>query len=159
MNDPHALDVTQVGQPPLDPILIPEIRTQEPATDTQRSHSQGPRKIWIFGSSIGKRAGLAARDRIGGCLPNTNIWWQGYGGMILSQLLPKLRHLRTLQNDPNIIIVHCRGNSLGLVKLESLLEQLQPVILNNDSWSLKRWDMDRSKVSMSMTFYTLGVLC
>lgn len=41
VDDPHALDVTQVGQPPADPILIPEIRTQEPATDTQRSQSQG----------------------------------------------------------------------------------------------------------------------
>lgn len=45
--------------------------------------------------------------------------------MVLSQFLPKLRHLRTLQIDPNIIIVHCGANSLGLVKLESLLEQLK----------------------------------
>ncbi len=41
VDDPIALDVTQVGQPPVDPIMIPEIRTQEPATDTQRSHSEG----------------------------------------------------------------------------------------------------------------------
>lgn len=45
--------------------------------------------------------------------------------MVLSQLLPKLRHLRTLQNDPNIIIVHCGANKLGLVKLKPLLKQLQ----------------------------------
>uniref|UniRef100_A0A8W8IEF0 Uncharacterized protein n=1 Tax=Magallana gigas TaxID=29159 RepID=A0A8W8IEF0_MAGGI len=41
VDDPHALDMTQVGQPPADPILILEIRTQEPATNTQRPHSQG----------------------------------------------------------------------------------------------------------------------
>lgn len=58
-------------------------------------------------------------------LPNTNIWWQGHGGMVFSQLLPKHKHLRTLQKDPNIIIVHCGANSLGLLKLESLFEQLQ----------------------------------
>lgn len=45
--------------------------------------------------------------------------------MVLSQFLPKLRHLRTLQNDLNIIIVHYGAKSLGLVKLESLLEQIQ----------------------------------
>lgn len=37
VDDPHALDVTPVGQPLADVILIPEIRAQEPATDTQRS--------------------------------------------------------------------------------------------------------------------------
>uniref|UniRef100_K1RBW5 Uncharacterized protein n=1 Tax=Magallana gigas TaxID=29159 RepID=K1RBW5_MAGGI len=88
VDDPRALYMTQVGQPSADPILILEIRTQEPATNTQRPHSQG------------------------------------YEGMVLSQLLPKLRHLRTLQNEPNIIILHCGANSLGLVKLESILEQL-----------------------------------
>lgn len=41
MDDPHAMDVTQVGHPPAD--LIPEIRTHEPATHTKRSNSQGTR--------------------------------------------------------------------------------------------------------------------
>eukprot|EP00105_Crassostrea_gigas_P023221 XP_011442973.1 PREDICTED: uncharacterized protein LOC105339218 [Crassostrea gigas] len=40
VDDPRALYMTQVGQPSADPILILEIRTQEPATNTQRPHSQ-----------------------------------------------------------------------------------------------------------------------
>lgn len=76
----------------------------------------GPQRIWIGGSSIVKRAGLAARDRIGGATSTCPI--QLFG------LLPNLKHLRTLQNDPKFIIVLCGANSLGLVKFESLLEQL-----------------------------------
>lgn len=44
VNDPRALDVTQVGQTSADPILSLKVRIQRPVTDTQRSHSQGTQR-------------------------------------------------------------------------------------------------------------------
>uniref|UniRef100_K1P0J6 SGNH hydrolase-type esterase domain-containing protein n=1 Tax=Magallana gigas TaxID=29159 RepID=K1P0J6_MAGGI len=78
----------------------------------------GVNKVWVIGSSIVKRASIASRERKGELnlgIANTEIWWQGYGGMDLSQLLPKLRVLRRIENDPDIFIIHCGANSLGLI--------------------------------------------
>lgn len=91
----------------------------------------GVNKVWVIGSSIVKRASIASRERKGGLnlgIVNTEIWWQGYGGMVLSQLLPKLRVLRRIENDPDVLIIHCGANSLGLIELKSLLEKLQDTL-------------------------------
>lgn len=48
--------------------------------------------------------------------------------MVLSQLLPKLRVLRRIENDPDVLIIHCGANSLGLIELKSLLEKLQDTL-------------------------------
>uniref|UniRef100_A0A8W8JY83 Uncharacterized protein n=1 Tax=Magallana gigas TaxID=29159 RepID=A0A8W8JY83_MAGGI len=48
--------------------------------------------------------------------------------MVLSQLLPKLRVLRRIENDPDILIIYCGANSLGLIELKSLLEKLQDTL-------------------------------
>uniref|UniRef100_A0A8W8NC18 SGNH hydrolase-type esterase domain-containing protein n=1 Tax=Magallana gigas TaxID=29159 RepID=A0A8W8NC18_MAGGI len=88
-------------------------------------------KVWVIGSSIVKRASIASRERKGGLklgIVNTEIWWQGYGGMVLSQLLPKLRVLRRIENDTDVLIIHCGANSLGLIELKSLLEKLQDTL-------------------------------
>lgn len=91
----------------------------------------GVNKVWVIGSSIVKRASIESRERKGGLnlgIVNTEIWWQGYGGMVLSQLLPKLRVLRRIENDPDVLIIHCGANSLGLIELKSLLEKLQDTL-------------------------------
>uniref|UniRef100_A0A8W8LZR6 Tyr recombinase domain-containing protein n=1 Tax=Magallana gigas TaxID=29159 RepID=A0A8W8LZR6_MAGGI len=91
----------------------------------------GVNKVWVIGSSIVKRASIESRERKGGLnlgIANNEIWWQGYGGMVLSQLLPKLRVLRGIENDPDILIIHCRANILGLIELKSLLEKLQDTL-------------------------------
>nr|XP_034336141.1 uncharacterized protein LOC117692458 [Crassostrea gigas] len=91
----------------------------------------GVNKVWVIGSSIVKRASIASRERKGGLnlgIVKTEIWWQGYGGMVLSQLLPKLRVLRRIENDPDVLIIHCGANSLGLIELKSLLEKLQDTL-------------------------------
>lgn len=91
----------------------------------------GVNKVWVIGSSIVKRASIASRERKRGLnlgIVNTEIWWQGYGGMVLSQLLPKLRVLRRIENDPDVLIIHCGANSLGLIELKSLLEKLQDTL-------------------------------
>ena len=48
--------------------------------------------------------------------------------MILSQLVPKLRLLSGLESDPNILIIHCGANSLGMVQLQPILNQLQSAV-------------------------------
>ena len=47
---------------------------------------------------------------------------------ILSQLVPKLRYLSGLESDPNILIIHCGANSLGMVQLQPILNQLQSAV-------------------------------
>lgn len=84
--------------------------------------------IWIVGSSIVKRAGIAARTRQGGKklnLPNASVWWQGYGGMKLHDLIPKLKSLQKYEDKPNIIIIHCGANNIGHIPIKRLLHLLR----------------------------------
>uniref|UniRef100_A0A8W8LRM7 Uncharacterized protein n=1 Tax=Magallana gigas TaxID=29159 RepID=A0A8W8LRM7_MAGGI len=85
--------------------------------------------VWVIGSSIVKRASTESRERKGGFgIAKTEIWWQGYGGMVLSQLIPKLRVLRRIENDPDILIIHCGANSLGFIMFKALLEKLHDTL-------------------------------
>uniref|UniRef100_A0A8W8I329 SGNH hydrolase-type esterase domain-containing protein n=1 Tax=Magallana gigas TaxID=29159 RepID=A0A8W8I329_MAGGI len=125
-------------QPSTAPMMVAPSITVAGPTDAIGSFqqestemAQGVNKVWVIGSSIVKRASIASRERKGGLnlgIVNTEIWWQGYGGMVLSQLLPKLRVLRRIENDPDVLIIHCGANSLGLIELKSLLEKLQDTL-------------------------------
>ena len=44
-----------------------------------------------------------------------SIWWQGQGGLRWCQLLPRLRHFLTLEHVPQMLIIHCGGNDIGVV--------------------------------------------
>lgn len=46
----------------------------------------------------------------------------------LAKKIPKLRVLRILENDQNILIIPCGANNLGLIDLKSLLKQLQATL-------------------------------
>ena len=41
------------------------------------------------------------------------IWWQGYSGMKLRNLEPKLRTISSFEEALDIIVLHCGGNDLG----------------------------------------------
>lgn len=65
-----------------------------------------------------QRAWIKARSRPGGKNLNLNrfgidIWWQGYSGMRLGQMRKKIRHLLTLEDEPDYLVIHCGGNDLG----------------------------------------------
>uniref|UniRef100_A0A8W8J6G5 SGNH hydrolase-type esterase domain-containing protein n=1 Tax=Magallana gigas TaxID=29159 RepID=A0A8W8J6G5_MAGGI len=92
-----------------------------------------PVNVWILGSSIIKHATVAASQRIGGTnlsIPNANIWWQGYSGMKLLDLVPKLKYLKglKLQSPPHIIVVHCGANNVGKTRLDRLLTMVHDIL-------------------------------
>lgn len=58
-------------------------------------------------------------------LPNTYLWWQGYGGMKIYDLVPKLRELQRYQDKPDYLVIHCGANNVGQVPLKRLLELLE----------------------------------
>jgi hypothetical protein len=41
------------------------------------------------------------------------IWWQGYSGMKLHDVKPKLWTMSSFEEAPDIIVLHCGGNDLG----------------------------------------------
>ena len=47
--------------------------------------------------------------------------------MILNRLVPKFRLLSGLESDPNILI-NCKANSLGMVQLQPIFNQLQSAV-------------------------------
>lgn len=92
-----------------------------------------PVNVWILGSSIIKHATVAASQRIGGTnlsIPNANIWWQGYSGLKLLDLVPKLKYLKglKLQSPPHIIVVHCGANNVGKTRLDRLLTMVHDIL-------------------------------
>jgi len=81
--------------------------------------------IWIIGSSIIKNAFCHARMTASmrlGLTGNVDVWWQGYSGMRLLDLIPKIQLLLNIKgNRPNIIIVHVGGNDIGRLPINELM--------------------------------------
>lgn len=85
-----------------------------------------------MGSSIIKRAASFAATRLGGLnlnLDNISIWWQGYSGMKLQDLAPKLTTLLRYENPPAFLIIHCGANNVGQTTTERLLQILISTLL------------------------------
>ena len=86
----------------------------------------GPTGVWIVGSSIVKKAFLAARSRpegsqLGLDKRNGYIWWQGTGGMRLYHMIPKIKHLMKFEDNPAFFIFHCCGNDIGAIPSKKLM--------------------------------------
>ncbi|XP_045210646.2 uncharacterized protein LOC123562056 [Mercenaria mercenaria] len=94
--------------------------------------SPGPGKvIWCLGSSLIKKAFITARSTRAGLnlgLDGVEIWWQGYGGLCLTQLLSKLRTLCRVRDEPDFLLVHCGGNNLGKTKLKELRSEIVKIV-------------------------------
>lgn len=87
----------------------------------------------MVGSSIVRNAFIFARKRPGGAnlgLLNTSIWWQGYGGLGLFELVGKLKLLKKVSGevDPDILVLHCGANDIGRVQLHILLSKVTEVL-------------------------------
>ncbi|XP_033759311.1 uncharacterized protein LOC117341555, partial [Pecten maximus] len=75
-------------------------------------------RIWIVGSSLVKRAFLHARrsfegSQLGLSRYHASVWWQGKGGLRWRELEPFIRHLLTVEDIPQILVIHCGGNDIG----------------------------------------------
>jgi len=64
---------------------------------------------------------MTASLRLG--LPgNVDVWWQGYSGMRLLDLILKIQLLLNIRgNRPGIIIVHVGGNDIGRLPINELV--------------------------------------
>lgn len=91
--------------------------------------------VWCVGSSLVKRAFIAARDRPGGInlglqRNGIEIWWQGYGGMKLDDLPKKLRTLVKIGPSPYAILIHCGGNDIGRKPVGDLYHMAKRILEN-----------------------------
>lgn len=87
--------------------------------------------VWIVGSSIVRDGFIEARKQPGGIhlsLRNRlgiSIWWQGRGGLKLDNLRKHIRHLLTLDDTPDLIVIHIGGNDIGETRLGLLNRNLK----------------------------------
>lgn len=87
----------------------------------------------MVGSSIIKRAFLHARAQAAGStlgLRDTEIWWQGYGGLGLRSLVLKLNTLRKVwgSTPPQVILIHCGGNDVGRYSVKEIMHMIDELV-------------------------------
>jgi len=76
-------------------------------------------KIWIVGSSIIKRAFTYARQstydgpKLDMQRQGAEIRWQGKGGLRTKQLSSFVHLLLSVEDPPDIMVIHCGGNDIG----------------------------------------------
>lgn len=93
-------------------------------------------KIWCLGSSIIKHAFAVARHRPGGInlgIEGVDIWWQGYGGLSLNDVIRKLGTLKAIGEEPDFILLHCGGNDLGRTPIKKLRLCVNEILTHIDS--------------------------
>lgn len=57
---------------------------------------------------------------------HVTVCWRGFGGLSLSCLEQKIRFLeKTASVDPAIIIIHCGGNDIGMLKTISISNTIE----------------------------------
>ncbi|XP_048769305.2 uncharacterized protein LOC125675594 isoform X1 [Ostrea edulis] len=116
--DQHNL---QIPQQHIQTISLPPQQSppgvQQPAEDEQF--------IWMFGSSIIKRAHVESLHRPVGTNLNlerikVSLWWQGYGGLELIKAVNKIKTLRQVGPSPTALLIHCGGNDLGKTSVRKI---------------------------------------
>ena len=86
--------------------------------NTQEISGDKSKTIWIVGSSIIKQAFMRARRSR--CVNldlgrlSASIWWQGYSGLRWGRLEAKLNTLLQVEDIPDILVIHCGGNDIGI---------------------------------------------
>ncbi|XP_052102937.1 uncharacterized protein LOC127736433 [Mytilus californianus] len=101
-------------------IIIPSINSHNLNTRlivTLRLSGQ-QKSVWLVGSSIIKHAFVHARRSVDGVnlgleRIKTTIWWQGKSGMRICEIIPKVKHLLTFEEPPQVLVFHCGGNDIG----------------------------------------------
>jgi len=55
---------------------------------------------------------------------NADLWWQGYRGMRLSDIIPKVNLMvKVNKTKPDILIVHIGGNDIGRRPILDLMRE------------------------------------
>lgn len=137
--------------------------------------------VWIFGSSLIKHAWMQARNRPGGSNLSLQdhgirLWWQGYSGLKIRQVLNRMKTLMKLEEAPQFIFLHFGGNDLGeqpvgdlrfhvkgiLKSLQKLLPNTRIVwsqILPRKNWRYSQNDkaMERARVRVNSAAATEAI--
>jgi hypothetical protein len=87
----------------------------------------------VVGSSLVKNAFVEARQSYDGCSlglkrNNIRVWWQRKGDMSWGELVPRITLLLQYE-PPKILVIHCGGNSIGIMPLFHLRRQMKEAIL------------------------------
>ena len=87
----------------------------------------------MVGSSLVTNAFVEARQSYDGCSlglkrNNFRVWWQGKGDMSWGELVPRITLLLQYE-PPKILVIHCGGNSIGIMPLFHLRRQMKEAIL------------------------------
>ena len=88
--------------------------------------------IWCLGSSILKHAFTVASTRPGSVtlgLDWAELWWQGYSGMALLDIIPKLKALKQVGDEPAVILLHCGGNDFGRIPVGRMRMLLDSILV------------------------------
>ena len=94
-----------------------------------------------------KNAFIEARKRPGGsnlCLVDCQLWWQGKGGMLTSQLRARIRTMSIYEDLPDFLIVHVGANDLGNMSVGDLRNNLQ-----NTLRVISRYNLPGTKIVWS----------
>ena len=98
------------------------------------SHTLSEQHVWVVGSSIVKRAFLAARSRPDGVNLGLRdrlkvaIWWQGKGGMGWYEMYQKIKTLLKVADPPDYIMLHCGGNNVGYTPIKKLIQDMKATV-------------------------------
>ena len=84
------------------------------------------KKVWILGDSYVKRSKIRARETLGTNLGvHAHIQWFGRGGMRWDSILHVFHDCLEGRTAPDMLLIHCGGNDLGLVKSVLLVKAMK----------------------------------
>lgn len=78
-----------------------------------------------------------------------SVWWQGKGGLGIRQLVGFIKLLLSVEESPDIIVVHCGGNDIGsipalqlrllIIDTLDLIKQLIPGVSRGYCWCGRKY--------------------
>ncbi|XP_070402434.1 uncharacterized protein [Nothobranchius furzeri] len=93
------------------------------------SATQSCKSIWIIGDSYVRRGAQRAAETLGDSLglPDICVSWFSWGGLRWKDLLPFFFHSLHGRAAPDVLLIYCGGNDMGVVssvKLVNMMEDL-----------------------------------
>ena len=87
--------------------------------------------IWILGDSYIRRGEEAARKSLGPNLGlDAHVRWFGRGGLRWHGVLPFFSQALQGRTVPDVLLIHCGGNDLGLIKSIDLVAEMKQDLCN-----------------------------
>ncbi|XP_017210922.1 uncharacterized protein isoform X3 [Danio rerio] len=140
-------EIRNVKIEPADVTRPTEIRNVkiEPA-DVTRPTGIRNAEIYIIGDSCVRYGEKRARETVGVNLGlNARVQWFGFDGLVWKNLLPCFRQCLRTRAVPDVLLIHCGGNDLGIFKSVKLCAAITQDLR----------ELHRSFPQMKMVFSTI----